>query len=190
MAVNNKRNAGRPVQGRGVLSNATILESAKTLLVEFGKVPSIRLVARALEIDAMAIYHYFPSKAHLLQALTVALVEEIYEPKESKNWKRELEKLSASYLALLKKHGGLLETMLSMSVEGPSQVFERRLKLALSPLQLDEQTLNDALALLADYLHGYALAMHCCSKEEALTIEMNKGPLNLYMRALENSSRG
>lgn len=185
MAVNKKRSLGRPTLKQGKLSKEAIVNSARKLLVEEGKVPSIRMVARDLNIDAMALYHYFSNKADLLEAVTVSLVEEIYEPSKSKDWKKELTKLCNSYLRLLKDHAGLLETMLSMSVEGPSQVFADRLNVALSPLNLDEKTLNDALALLADYLHGYAFAMHCCNSKEVLTVNMTKGPLGLYMRALE-----
>ena len=185
MAVNKKRNLGRPKLNQGNLSKEVIVSSARKLLVEGRRVPSIRMVARDLNIDAMALYHYFSNKADLLEAVTVSLMEEIYEPSRSKDWRKELTKLCKSYLQLLRDHGGLLEIMLSMSVEGPSQVFADRLNVALAPLNLDKKTLNDALALLGDYLHGYALAMHCCNDEKLLTIDMMKGPLSLYMRALE-----
>lgn len=187
MAVNKKKTVGRPPANQGGLSKAVIVESAKKLMAKDGKVPSIREVAQELNIDAMAIYHYFKNKADLLEAVTVSLVTDIYEPAKSDDWKIELTNLCFSYLRLLKDHAGLLETMLSMSVAGPSEVFAERLTLALSPLDLDDETLNDALALLADYLHGYALAMHCCNEEGALTIDMTIGPLRLYMRALEAS---
>lgn len=185
MAVNKKKHLGRPTLKQGGLSKELIITSARKLLLEAGKVPSIRMIARDLDSDAMAIYHYFANKADLLEAVTVSLVAEIYQPSGSGNWKKELMQLCLSYLRLLKDHAGLLETMLSMSVEGPSQVFADRLNVALAPLNLDKKTLSDALALLADYLHGYALAMHCCSDQHQLTIEMTEGPLNLYMRALE-----
>jgi len=187
MTVNRKKRAGRPTGKQGTLSKEVIVNTAKRLLREKGKVPSIRMVSSDLDIDAMALYHYFSNKAELLEAVTVSLVEEIYEPVESKDWKRELTKLCTSYLRLLKDHGGLMETMLSMSVEGPSEIFAKRLNAALSPLNLDKKTLNDALALLGDYLHGYALAMHCCKDEAVLTVDMTKGPLKLYMQALEAS---
>lgn len=185
MAVNKKRSVGRPALKHGNLSKQAIVSSATRLLKEGGKVPSIRSVAQDLGVDPMAMYHYYSNKAELLEAVTVSLVEEIYLPVVSKEWKKELSKLCISYLELLKNHAGLMETMLTMSVEGPSQVFSNRLNVALSPLKLDEQTLNDALALLGDYLHGYALAMHCCKEEGLLTTDMMKGPLNFYMRALE-----
>lgn len=187
MVVNKKKRVGRPAGKKSNLSKEAIVSTAKRLLVEGGKVPSIRMVSNELNIDAMALYYYFSNKVELLEAVTVSLVEEIYEPAESKYWKNELTKLCISYLQLLKDHGGLMETMLSMSVEGPSEVFSERLNVALAPLNLDEKTLNDALALLGDYLHGFALAMHCSKEEELITIDMTKGPLSLYMRALEAS---
>ena len=158
-------------------------------MLKEGKVPSIRRVSGELGVDAMAIYYYFSSKATLLEAVTVSLVEDIYEPSGGDEWQKELTLLCQSYLKLLKDHAGLLETLLSMSATGPAQVFTERFYTALTPLALDDKTLKEALDLLVDYLHGYALAMHCNSGDTSLTSEHLEGPLQFCIRALAREAQ-
>ena len=183
MNVKDKKR-GRPAGKGGGLSRESIITQAKSLMLKNGKTPSIRQLASSLNIDAMAIYYYFSNKASLLEAITVSLIEDIYEPKGSADWQEELTLLCKSYLALLSDHAGLMETMLSMTTIGPAQVFSKRFSLALTPLALNEQDMKNAQDLLVDYLHGYALAMHCCSEPGQLTIEQLDGPLKFYMGAL------
>ena len=182
MTVKEKKR-GRPVHARDRLNAESIVLCARILLLEDGKVPSIRRVAGELNVDPMAIYHYFANKAALLEAVTVSLVEEIYQPAGNDDWQAELQQLCKSYLGLLKDHGGLLETMLSMSAAGPAQVFTERFYTALSPLQLSESELKDALDLLVDYLHGFALSMTCDSSQ-TLDIDYLQRPLAFYMKSL------
>lgn len=188
MSVKKGRKPGRPPQNREGLSREKIVQSARRLMLEENRIPSIRRIASDLDSDAMALYHYFSNKEALLEAVTVSLVEDIYQPVESSDWETELTALCRSYLRLLQTHPGLLETMLSVSVEGPAQVFADRLSIALAPLQLSEEALYDALSLLADYLHGFALAMHCNRGKVTLMIDMIEGPLDLYIRAVTGAA--
>ena len=158
------------------------------MMQEKGKIPSIRKLAAELNVDGMAIYHYFPNKAALLEAVTVSLMEVIYNPLENGDWKEELRKLCKSYLQLLGQYGDLLETMLSITSDGPAQVFIRRYNKALSSLDLNEQTRKNGLDLIADYLHGFALAMRCGPTNSQLTLEDINGPLSLYINGLEAES--
>lgn len=134
----------------------------------------------------MAIYHYFSSKAVLLEAVTVALVSDIYRPEGNEDWQSEVLRLCRSYLLLLNRHPGLLETMLSMKKYGPAEVFRQRFELALSPLSLRQKTADDLLNLIADYLHGFALAVDCQDEPDKLPVNDIEGPLRLVMRVLEN----
>ncbi len=81
------------------------------------------MLASSLNVDAMAIYHYFSNKNSLLEAITTSLIEDIYEPKVSDSWKLELNELCSSYLTLLNNYPGLLETLLTMSSTSPAAVF-------------------------------------------------------------------
>ena len=182
MTVKEKKR-GRPARTNDRLNAETIVLCARVLLLENGKVPSIRKVAGELNVDPMAIYHYFSSKAALLEAVTLSLVEEIYLPTGSDDWQAELRQLCESYLGLLKDHRGLLETLLTMSAKGPAQVFSERFYTALSPLQLNENQLKDAQDFLVDYLHGFALSMNCDSTQ-TLDVGYIQGPLVFYMKSL------
>lgn len=175
---------GRPAQDRVQLSSELIISTARMLLQENGKVPSIRQVSGNLGVDPMAIYHYFSNKAVLLEALTVSLIEGVYEPGRGGEWQHELEKLCKSYLDLLRKHPGLLETLLTMDSYGPAQVFSQRLATALEPLKLPQSRFIEAQDLLVDYMHGVALAVQC--NPEGLSVDCIDGPLSLICTSLKS----
>ena len=184
MTVKKKR--GRPGRAEKALSKEMIVDVAKGLLQTESKFPSIRKLAQELDVDGMAIYHYFDSKSLLQEATTISLVEEIYIPDRNGNWKTELQLLCKSYLKLLSKNVGLLETMLSMkNAEGPAGIFSQRLKIALQPHKLDDDTFLNILSLLADYLHGYAFSMKYNSDERKLGIDQIDSPLSYLLQAIE-----
>lgn len=151
---------GRPTSG-AQLSAGHIIENAKTLMQEMGKVPSIRQLATSLNVDAMAIYHYFKNKDAMLEELAISLISDIYEPNGDAPWQTELMRLAHSYIELLLHYPGLLQTLLSMNTTSPAQVFIERFDLVVAPLQLDAQQQKDSLNLFVDYLHGFALAINC-----------------------------
>ncbi len=182
---------GRPSADKPILSAERILEQAKLMMKEDGKVPSIRKLASSLEVDAMAIYYYFDSKAVLLESITISLIEEIYDPSgdiEFCNWRAELQHLCQSYLELLQQYPGLLETLLAMQSVGPAEVFTERFDRVVEPLSLSRSDNENAIALLADYLHGYALALNC-QQGSQLTVDFLNGPLDLYCLGLEVKSQ-
>ncbi|WP_375750409.1 TetR/AcrR family transcriptional regulator [Vibrio sp. HN007] len=185
MSVKEKKR-GRPKGAGSQLSADIIMKMAKSLMKEDGKVPSIRKLSSQLNVDAMAIYYYFENKNKLLEAITTSLIEDVYEPVESEEWKPELYALCASYLALLNDYPGLLEILLSMDSESPAEVFAERFQSVIAPLNLDDVSAKNALDLLVDYLHGYALALNCNSDRTKLNIEMLEGPLAMYCNGLEN----
>ncbi len=188
MSVKNKKR-GRPSKTGGKLSTEAIVVSAVGLLEKSGKVPSIRQIAMALNVDPMAIYYYYPNKAAILEAVTVDLMESIYTPGGQNDWQEELVCLSESYLRLLQNYSALLETMLAMSDTSPAEVFASRFHRIVSPLKLTESDMNDALSLLVDYLHGFALAVRCNNGTPSLTIDMARGPITFYLDALVGKSQ-
>ncbi|WP_135383576.1 TetR/AcrR family transcriptional regulator [Vibrio tasmaniensis] len=175
---------GRPKSGSSQLSAERILTIAKSMMRESGKVPSIRGLATELGVDAMAIYHYFKNKNDLLEAITVSLIEEVAQPELTQDWRDNLYRLSVSYLSMLNEYRDLLETLLTMKSLGPMEVFSERFTAVLSPLALTKEQTKNALDLLVDYLHGYALALNCNPDRTELTIEMVEKPLSLYCLAL------
>ncbi|WP_322740883.1 TetR/AcrR family transcriptional regulator [Desulfotalea psychrophila] len=183
MSVKNKKR-GRPLKMGGKLSSEAIVESAVRLLEQSGKVPSIRKIASTLDVDPMAIYYYYSNKTAILEAVTVDLMESIYEPDGHKSWRDELLCLSVSYLRLLQDYAGLLETMLAMSDVSPAKIFISRFEEILSPLNLPEPDKKDAMDLLVDYLHGFALAARCNDGNKSLTVDVARGPITFYLDAL------
>ncbi|GAA4887910.1 helix-turn-helix domain-containing protein [Ferrimonas pelagia] len=181
MSVKPKKR-GRPASGNQPLSKAIILSEAKRLLAQQGKIPSLRALATALEIDPMAIYHYFANKAALLEAVATSLMKEIYQPQDNSDWQGEIRQLSESYLSLLAAHPGLLEIMLGMTSVGPAEVFVERLELALAPVGLDTGRFEAARDLLVDYLHGVALAIQC--NPGGIALSGLDGPLALIFASL------
>ena len=175
---------GRPAKNSHTLNQKSIIEQAKLLMRNDGKVPSIRQLATVLNIDAMSIYHYFKNKNELLEAMTVSLMNEVYEPQENQQWQAELLRLAKSYLCLLQQYPGLLDTLLSMTTKNPAHLFIERFDMVIKPLNLESETRSNALNLLADYLHGFALAIKCNDQREPLNIDMVEGPIALLCRAM------
>ncbi|NVN80212.1 MULTISPECIES: TetR/AcrR family transcriptional regulator [unclassified Vibrio] len=176
---------GRPKSGSSQLSADKILDMAKSMMRESGKVPSIRGLATELGVDAMAIYHYFKNKNDLLESITVSLVGEVAQPQQNQVWQENLYQLSVSYLSVLNDYRGLLETLLTMKSLGPVEVFSERFEAVMSPLELTSEQTEDALHLLVDYLHGYALALNCNPDRTEITVEMVRKPLSLYCLGIE-----
>jgi len=183
MSVKEKRR-GRPKGSQAQLTAETILSQAKHMMLELEKMPSIRALATELRVDAMALYHYFDNKNALQEAIIISLIEEIYQPKLKGQWQQELSQLCYSYVSLLHQYPGLLETLLKMQTSGPAEVFIERFNHILSPLSLSNDVKKDAIDLLADYLHGFALALNCQPKCD-LTLEMMQRPLNFYFQAFQ-----
>ncbi|CCN47146.1 putative Transcription regulator, TetR-like [Vibrio nigripulchritudo MADA3029] len=173
---------GRPKNSQ--LSQERILDTAKQLMKATGAIPSIRKLASELDVDAMAIYHYFKNKNVLLEAITISLVDGIYEPQTSQHWTEELKSLCRSYVSLLDTYSGLLQTLLTMKSTGPAEVFITRFERIIQPLSLNEEEQQAALELLVDYLHGFALALNCNSDREQLNVHRLDGILDFYCRSL------
>ena len=176
---------GRPKKDNTQLNSTVILKSAKQLLLAENKIPSIRKIALELNIDPMSIYHYYPNKNSLLESITVSLMQEIYEPKKSDDWKKELELLCKSYLSLLSNYSGLLEIMLKMKSSGPAVEFTSRLQIVLSVLELNKIHFNSSLCLLVDYLHGVAFAIQCNDDKQLTNNEIDE-PLKLIICVIES----
>ena len=82
-AGNGRTRSGRPRRGenpRG-LSRKSIVEAALALVDRNG-LPALtfRRLGSALDCEAMSLYHYFPSKQHLLDALVEKTLEGIGDP--------------------------------------------------------------------------------------------------------------
>jgi AcrR family transcriptional regulator len=66
---------------------------------------STRRLGLALGVEAMSIYHHFPSKGELLDAIASALLGEVeLAGPEAGGWRRRLERVVLSYLDVARRH--------------------------------------------------------------------------------------
>ncbi len=181
-AIDKKR--GRPQKEAKALSREKIIDTAKKMMLDGNKIPSIRAIATDLNVDAMALYYYFKNKGVLLEEITTSLISDIYNPKGSLGWEVEISKLSKSYLRILYKYDGLLKTLLSMDSNSPADVFITRFKSITSPLELNKINEGVFLNLLVDYLHGFSIAL-ACDKTGTLTLNDIDKPLELLFKGVD-----
>ncbi|WP_340679086.1 TetR/AcrR family transcriptional regulator [Paraglaciecola sp.] len=177
---------GRPQKESKALNKEVIIDNAKKLMISDGKIPSIRSLSAELNVDAMAIYYYFKNKSILLEELTTSLISEIYQPQKSLEWEVELRKLSKSYIALLSKYDGLLQTLLSMKSTSPANIFLFRFRIIVKKLHMNISVEDASLNLLTDYLHGFSISMSCDSTGK-LTVDDIDEPLGVIFTGINAS---
>lgn len=180
-----QKKRGRPFNKERQLNKEIIVYMAKTLMREQGKIPSIRGLARTLDVDAMAIYHYFENKNSLLQAILTSLMDNLYFPKKQQYWQDELRLLSESYLNLLKHYSGLLDTLILMPADGPKAVFIEAFNKLTAELNLTPEKRQSALLLLLNFLHGQVLLLRSEPDDET-SLQKFQQTFELYCTVFES----
>src|SRR5689334_10736128 len=100
---------GKPAEARrnGKLSRGRIADAAMALVDRDGlDALSFRNLGAALGCEAMSIYHHFPSKAHLMDALVDLMLDEIViqSAAEEPDWVARLRHTAHSFRAAALKH--------------------------------------------------------------------------------------
>lgn len=157
------RKPGRP-QGSGeILSRERILKTAIQLIEAQGVEDlSMRKLAAALEVNPMAIYHYFENK----EALLMAVVEVVFAnfrvpPLENATWEEEVRHFAHTYYALVLKHhrlvmyvvGDLNLVSQATSYVNNESIYDTFFRAGLRT----EQEVLDATSVIVDYLHGFSM---------------------------------
>jgi AcrR family transcriptional regulator len=94
----------KPSRLRAPLTQELITAAAVEVLEEVGlEAFSTRKLAERLGCEAMSIYHHFPSKAHLMDALVDRFVQAIPIPPADLAWQRRLRELTVSWRAATMK---------------------------------------------------------------------------------------
>lgn len=92
------------------LSIKRITGAALLLIDEAGlEAFSFRNLARSLGCQAMSIYHYFPSKTHLFEALVDDLLAEAMIFGQAGTWQEQLHGISAAYRQMALNHPGFFQ---------------------------------------------------------------------------------
>jgi AcrR family transcriptional regulator len=97
---------------RQPLSPERIEESALYLIERDGfDAFSTRKLAVELGCEAMSIYHYFPSRAHLMDALLDRVVSEMTLPAENLPWQEQIRHVAFEYRAMAWRHPRFFQFM-------------------------------------------------------------------------------
>ncbi len=87
---------------RSPLSRERILDAAEALIEHGGlSAFSMRTLGAALGVEAMSLYHHYPSKAHLCDALLDRLLLRIPAPLEGVSWRARLRADAFAYRAAI-----------------------------------------------------------------------------------------
>jgi AcrR family transcriptional regulator len=106
----NKRKKHQPTRARGRLSRERILDAALLLVERVGlDAFSSRKLGHELGCEAMSIYHHFPSKAHLLDALVDRAVGEIEIPPPGLDTIERFRRIAHGYRAMAQRHPKLFQ---------------------------------------------------------------------------------
>jgi AcrR family transcriptional regulator len=80
---------------------------------------STRRLAQALGCEAMSIYHHFPSKAHLLDALVDRVVGELPAPQPPAPWRERLWRMAMDFRAMAHRHPAFFRYMATHRMNTP-----------------------------------------------------------------------
>jgi len=99
-----KRSRGAPAYEP--LTKERIVDAAVALIDSGGLEEfSTRKLGQALGVEAMSIYHHFPSKGELLDAIASRLLSEVeLAGPEAGNWRKRLEILTQSHREVARRH--------------------------------------------------------------------------------------
>ncbi len=101
------------VKRKRPLDRERIEQVALTLLERDGLAAfSMRRLGKKLGVEAMSLYHHYPSKGHLFDALIDRLLSEIPPPDPTLDWKDSARAQSLAYRAVMLGHPRFAQFML------------------------------------------------------------------------------
>jgi len=144
---------------RGRLSRDRIVEQAVALADDTGMDHlTIRRLADALDVGTMSVYHYFPNKGAIIDAMVDAVFAEIALPPEDEDWKSALRIRCVSVREVLNRHPWAPPYMESRTSPGPATLRHHDAVLGcLRRGGLSADIVAHAYAIVDSYLYGFAL---------------------------------
>ena len=149
----------RSQRRRQPLSRERIESAALALIEKHGLQDfSTRKLAAALHCEAMSIYHHFPSKAHLMDALLDRVIASIEVPAEDLPWHERMRRFLYSYRAMALKHPEFFQFMAlhRTNTRGGLAMLERILRM-FEAGGFDIETTARLFRAVGYYLNGAAL---------------------------------
>jgi AcrR family transcriptional regulator len=102
-----RASATKAKKTRVELSTGRIALAALALVDEEGLEGfSFRVLAKRLGCEAMSLYHYYPSKAHLFDAMLEVCINEIRIPDETLAWRDRLSAIAQGFRGSALRHPG------------------------------------------------------------------------------------
>jgi len=152
--------SNRTKQSRARLDRDRIVEAAVALVDRDGiEGLSMRKLGHELTVEAMALYHYFPSKDALLDAIVEAVVAEMGDSPEVGDWQERLRERFRSYRRLAQAHPHVFPLVGKRTVKSPEALapVEQMLDILRGAGFTPERALQ-SFRTLSSYAYGYALA--------------------------------
>lgn len=119
---------------------------------------SFRTLAHILGCEAMSIYHYYPSKAHLFDAMVDACVKEMRMPPESEPWIARMRHVCNEYRAMALRHPGFFPFMAVHRMNTPTALgFLNRVVAIFDATGLDAEVRARHFRAIGYYITGAAL---------------------------------
>lgn len=119
---------------------------------------SMRRLGKALEVDAKAIYYYFPNKDSLIEAVLKRAFAEMDLPEtQDSPWQNQLHTLAHTYYQLASTHPHLLQYLLRFDGTVPI-VFDvvERIIVALHDTGLSAQSIIQVIDLFWSFVPSFA----------------------------------
>ncbi len=158
------RSPGGPARARAALSRPALsrdrlIDGALALIERDGLAAfSVRGLAAALGCEPMSLYHYFPSKAHLLDALVDRVIAEVVTPPPGDDPIARLRQTMYSFRALAHRHPRFFQLLATHRLNTPTGVgvLDEALGLVRAAVP-DERLAAQWFRALSYYVTGVAL---------------------------------
>ncbi|MEL6407350.1 MAG: TetR/AcrR family transcriptional regulator C-terminal domain-containing protein [Chloroflexota bacterium] len=136
-----------------------ILEVTLALLDSEGEAFSMRRLGKALNVDAKAIYYYYPNKNSLLNATLKYAIQELQVPDVGlATWQEELTALAHTYSKLAETHPNIVPMMLRLDGTMPAafDLMEPVVEI-LARTRLPERYILQVVELFVSFLPSYMI---------------------------------
>jgi len=149
-----KRKAADPGLSRERIIQAAIAQVERLGLEAF----TMRKLGEALGVEAMSLYHFFPSKQHLVDALVGTAIASVEFPPESLPPVERMRRTMRAYRDMAHRHGRLYPVIAVHRLNTPTGVtfIEKVLRIAYD-ITGDEEQAARSFRALGYYLMGAAL---------------------------------
>jgi AcrR family transcriptional regulator len=137
-----------------------IVESAYQIVQNDGLAAlSMRKLGKALDVDAMAIYHHVANKQALLALITAHALSEMAEPPApSAPWDHRIEQWALGYWDIVTKHRELtLAGLSNPEIATGGLTSTKTLVAAISDSGLATELIEPTMFIIVDAVHGSAL---------------------------------